>query len=257
VAVPSLIYDVRTQQVEEWPWNCGRVAVSARTNQLALWCGQVSGHQYAVIEWGGEIWYSDSPPTATLTRRLDDQPPTWAWSPDGSEIAYFDQVESGWQVSIADAQGPRPDVLVSVADPRGSPWQLVKMHWSVQGERLLIMANGTADHPCPLYKSLIGSDPNDPPGHVPCWQVMDANTGEVVWSVGDAAEAISSLLPTVSEAYPGLISWSPFTAAISTDGNWVAFSLESAILDEIVAIDLRSGEAFMMDARPVVMRWGQ
>lgn len=253
-SLPGRIYHVQTKMQEEWPWKCDRVATSPRTAKLALWCSPIGAQREdAVIEWRGDIWYSEQPPTTEIVHRLDDQPPSWAWSSDGQQVAFLNPAKADWPVSIADAAGIHTTLPLSTNDPRGLPWHWTRIQWSSDGQRLLFQADGTAEFPCPLHKAPIGGPPDQEATPIECWQIVDAETGQVVWNTGVSSDGISKLLATSPE--PDSTLWYSDAATISPDGKMVAFTLNTLHFSLVLVVDLSSGQVYMMDGWSGDMRW--
>jgi hypothetical protein len=254
---PAVIYHVLTGTTEPWPWICDTVATSPHTDRLALWCSSVSGSRYAVIEWGGEIWYSNSAPTTQIAQRTDRTPPTWAWSPDGQQIAFINQDGSQWHVSIANTAGVQTNLPLAVDDPHRNLWEFARIQWSFQGQRLLFRAHSTSEHPCPLYQSPVPSPFDGSSTATPepreCWYVVDARTGQVLWNENDSVKAISRLLATAP--IKDATMWDSINASFSSDGSMVAFTLAAHVLRAVFVAELGSGKVSMMDAGAVALRW--
>lgn len=246
-SAPDLIYHLQAGLLKQWPWECDRIALSPRSKQFATWCLSSDGQtRYAVIEWGGEIWYSDQAPATELIRGMKLSPGRyrawmrpWAWSSDGMQIAYFDPADQGGYLHIANAAGERLKVLPGGVKGLGESTFLYPddIQWSQNGRRLLVNAYGNADHPCLHYPQ----DAND----APCWQVLDSETGAVLWTLADSAKAI-----------PDITDWTPLRAAISPDGKLVVLTLTQRPFDAGFVIDIETGEVKSIDSPVNAMRWG-
>jgi hypothetical protein len=192
----DLIYHVQTDSVEPWNYECDRLAVSPKSGKLATWCSpHQKGGKFAVIEWGGEIWYSDSAPKQERIQNEADLFSAWQWSPDGEKVAFFQLADGSGDLYITDAQGNPVYVLPKIGrwlfQYDSYPWSFQSVEsdliqWTSDSNTLLIRANGDPEHPCPDLTSedfdgnqIIWQD-------MPCWQVVDLETGKVVWSISDA-----------------------------------------------------------------------
>lgn len=181
----SLIYSIEEQTLEEWPWSCDAVALSPRTKQLATWCRSTEAEpSYAVMEWGGGIWISEQPPTQMLVSRGADQAFSWGWSRTGDKIAYFDPQDQQGRLFIADAAGSKQAFVPGIAwiGPITSYSfefsSRYPIRWSRNGSRLLIFGQGTD---CPPQESAVTGELS----MRPCWQVIDSDTGQVLWTSVD------------------------------------------------------------------------
>ncbi len=255
-SVPDLIYHIQNGKLEEWPWECDRVALSPRTGRLATWCpSTTSQSHYAVMEWGGEIWYSDVAPTTEIVRGVKLSPPKWiealvqpwAWSADGQHIAYFDPTDADMYLHIAGASGERLTVLPG--GYRGETF-LVELEWSQDGRRLLVEAYGTVGHSCPRYRPPAPSSESE---EAPCWQVLDTETGTVLWTLSDSAAGIMSLLGQPAD---GIVAWHSPSAVISPDGKLVALTLSAGAVDSRYVVNIETGQIKIIPPPVGAMRWG-
>jgi hypothetical protein len=219
----NLIYHVQTGTLEPWPYTCNQLALSPRSGRLATWCSPNDGEKgYAIVEWGGEIWYSQAEPEHELAQEGEDRVQFWGWSSDGEQIAYFDPADPQGHLYIADAQGKVRLKLFT----GGAYWLGVEagsnlgfltppsppIQWSYDSSRLVVYAFGDQDHLCPVLQSESGKIFQEP-----CWQVIDASSGEVIWTV----------MEWLRESAPpwALTSMDPYYIsfpAISPDGQYLA-----------------------------------
>lgn len=259
-STPDLIYDLQTEVLEPWPWECDQIAFSPRTEHFATWCSSTSGEaRYAVMEWGGEIWYSEQPPADKLVRGVKLLPPqwietllqTWAWSADGQQIAYFDPADFKGYLHIVDASGKHLKVLPGGVKQAGEITAPADLQWSQDGQRLLVHAYGSKSHPCPLYRSPVS--PNSVASNAPCWQVLDTATGNILWTLLDSAEG---LMATQSEPADAIVDWKSLMATISPDGKLVALTLTSRPIEYGYVINIDTGEIKDAPAPVNTMRWG-
>lgn len=256
----SLIYDLRSHILEKWPYLCNQVAMSPRSGRLATWCASTTTTPgYAVVEWGGEIWFSDAAPTPLLTGQHEGNIQTWAWSADGGQIAYFDPTDGYLYIANAKAKVRLKSKTASAywlaasgfkfgataIEPPSSP-----LAWSEDQSRLVIYAIGDEKHQCPsVYQQAVGSVVKK----VPCWQVIDARNGESLWSTSDVvAQALPAGL--AAELTPSDF----FFPSLSPDGHLLAisfFNLEYSRWVYIIDMDTKTiidDYDFMYDQ----MRWG-
>jgi hypothetical protein len=238
---PNLIYHLQTQTIELWPWKCDRIALSSRTNKLATWCiSEQSDSQYSVIEWGGNIWYSDVPPTFELVRQEQislTSPPVWAWSSDGNRLAYFNPSSQTGELIIANVQG-----IVELSFPNVAWWQTEAVaesriylpapliRWSRDSSQLLVFAHDLTTNACPQYRDYWSG--SDELYDIPCWQVMESQSGTVLW-------AWAELVNITSE--DGSETWQVWDAAISPSGKHLAFNIAVSGGVELGIFDLENG----------------
>lgn len=191
----GFIYHVETGQLEEWYWQCDSLIISTQSGRLATLCSKIIGvaaeeETYAVLEWGGEIWFSDTLPGELFLEPLSDGTAFWQWSANGQQVAYFDPNDPGDHLFIADIQGNTRKLLSGISPFQDSEIAGYQQYeflsaetpflWSRDGSLLLVDGLGQADSPCP---PLI-SEEADPPLVLTwdCWQAVDVNTGQVIWS---------------------------------------------------------------------------
>lgn len=192
--LPNLIYHLESNSVELWPWYCDRVALSSRTNRLATWCSALDGSSnFAVIEWGGEIWISPSAFEQELVHRRAERPllweSNWTWSSDGQRIAYFDPIDVEGRLFIADAGGVQQSIFPGAAwwlnsntSRIGVPTKVI--YWSQDGRRLLVYANELIPDACPNIEIMFDLTEGELTD-VPCWQLLDTQDYSVLWSWRD------------------------------------------------------------------------
>jgi hypothetical protein len=197
------------------------------------------------MEWGGEIWVSPDPPVTILVQTSSDRPYPdwlWGWSKDGEKIAYFD---SRGYLTIADALG-NPIQKLSI-NWEGHPMDDM-IEWSGNGQRVLVYASGKANRLCPSsnYNDVLYGNP-------PCWQVVDAQTGEIIWQLSDYVEQSTSRYSSRYSNEFGL-------ASISADGRYPALASIHSTKRELVIIDINTDEVLWIShlyMLPDEMRWGK
>ena len=235
------IYHLLTGELEDWPYTCDRVALSPRSGRLATWCRSVpQGDAFGVIEWGGETWISPQAPGEALvqtTPEIDRPGWLWGWAADGERIAYLDP--SG-NLTIANSQGApllvlpaaiewQPFIDVSIdAFNKGPKWPVDGLiEWAANGERVLLHVRGREDKPCP------NTEPGEVYENSLCWQVFDAQSGEVVWHQADSGEMIG--LGAESSA---LVEGDIYDGAISADGRYLAMHYDWDSNERIAIVDV-------------------
>jgi len=254
----NLIYHFQTDIIDEWPYQCDGIAPSPRSGRFAIWCSsKKSGqHQYAVLEWGGEIWYSNTAPSNEVVRSVDGLATISGWSSDGEQVAYFEPDDPTGYLTITSTQGLGLKTL-----PGGAYWLSEKqplflppespIQWSQNGAKLLVYGNGSESSPCPLWENIY--EENNVSYHVPCWQVIDTATGKTIWTLSNSAnELISSNTPS------DIQSWSFYQASISPDGMFLALASKNAGLDQLSIVDLTTSKVlWAFDVSVGAMRWGK
>jgi hypothetical protein len=206
---PGSIYDLVTGVWEPWEYACDRIAVSPKTGHLSTWCKSIkTPNSYQVMEWGGEIWSSTESPTSTLVQtnpRIPYSEWLWGWSADGQKIAYFD---SEGYLTIASAQGTLLRTLPGArdsltTDDQNKLWES-RIQFTADGSKILVLARGSINKPCPSLSTV---------ENPACWQVIDAQTGEVIWHLADFIDQYSDYQ---SDYFSD--------ASISADGQYLALT---------------------------------
>lgn len=257
--LPNLIYHLTSNSMDPWPWYCDRIALSPRTSRLALWCSALDGSpNFAVIEWGGEIWTSSSAPEQELVHRRDERPlrwdSNWAWSSDGQQIAYFDPSDAKGQLSIANAQGVQRSLFPGAAwwlnsnmSRIGVPAEII--HWSQDGKRLLVYSNDLTTDACPdieIMFDLTEGDLTD----VPCWHILDSQDYGVLWSWRDFVIASGETSELTK-------FWRDYEASISPLGDYLMLTMlleDNKVWNGIVRFN--EGDSAILDNAPAsAMRW--
>ncbi len=203
----SRVYHLTTNQSEEWYWNCDSIVFSSMSGRLATLCPQIANipsrqKMYAILEWGGEIWFSDTLPGEIFLTPLFDDTALWQWSSNGELLAYFDPKDTDDHLFIADAQGniqkflpgsslfkdsegeghqPQYDIEIS---PDESPFV-----WAQDASVLLVNGFGQPDYPCPPFVTPF--NPNVFYVSWPCWQALNVNTGSIIWTEASLAKSLS------------------------------------------------------------------
>jgi hypothetical protein len=188
----DLIYHPLTGQLEDWNFTCDSIALSPRTQRLAIWCStNLDDHRYAVVEWRGEIWFSDTPSqnepilSSPIEAQEEDLPfrsfPLYwnaGWSLNG-EVAFFNDSDNTRTLFVADLLG---EIVARYPNKGHRVYYDFSIQWSKDGRRLLVDVPTTPEQSCPKEVSPL----DDSVGVMPsCWQVIDAATGETIWSLHD------------------------------------------------------------------------
>ncbi|MBW8011590.1 MAG: hypothetical protein FVQ83_10180 [Chloroflexi bacterium] len=255
----NMIYHLQNDTIEAWPYNCDRVAMSSRSGRLATWCVSNSSEEsFAILEWGGEIWFSEASPLQEIVRLRPDQYQIWAWSSDGEQLAYFDPADPEGYLYIANVDGEiRLQIIPGAAywttnildnrrrlvEPPSPPIQ-----WSQDNSRLVIFAHPDQSHQCPTLYLPYGEIHE----RVPCWQVIDTSTGEVIWTISDSINGLLSSEMSITEVGPYNFEF----PTISPDGQLLV--IQGWInRRQLNTIDLQTNEVTnWFDIMYTYMRWG-
>jgi hypothetical protein len=157
------LYSQETGEIELWNRDCDRIGFSPRTKRIAMWCPSVGEAEttYAVVEWGGEIWFTPEPPDTILkVRALEYSLPTWAWSDDGRQVVYPSQ-DRAISTTLVLATTHSGELTTEILGD-GYSLSYVGLHWSA--DQRFIAFKGQ----CPTI--------------APCLLVLDLKTAEVVWT---------------------------------------------------------------------------
>jgi len=206
-----------------------------------------SGDEAAVVEWGSEIWFTsdrDIPPLAEFDRvRLP------AWSFDGSRVAYVDMMDETNALNIAADDGTSlislPGLSYLAAEqhalflPPSRPLQ-----FSRDGNVLLAYGHDPEKSACPQWRNPFTETRTT--DVVPCWQVMDVQSGEIIWSLGQSTPI---MFPEYLAEKP--MEWSVFNAAISADGSQLLLAAARAAQRVVYAVNPQTGEVTGMLDLPV------
>lgn len=260
---PNYIYHLQSDMIEPWPWNCDRIALSPQTNHLATWCspGKLEMQlavemQFAVIEWGGDIWYSETSPKIELIKQ-DERPqfsrPIWAWSSDGERLAYFDPNDLEGDLLIVDAQG-NEDLSFS----NGAWWieeavsesriylPSTLLQWSEDSSKLIVFAYPITSGACPQYQDYwTGSDESF---DVPCLQLVDTETEKILWTWADLVNIAKDVDSN---------TWQVWDFTISPYGKRMAINIAVSGRVELGIVDIENGLYEQWAAYGgSVIRWG-
>lgn len=88
--VTQYLYSIQSGQLQMWQWYCEAIGISPRSNSLAIWCTPIDDNEseYAVIEWGGEIWLSSTQVQPMIPIASRDLFNSSVWLDDGNSIVY-------------------------------------------------------------------------------------------------------------------------------------------------------------------------
>lgn len=257
---PHLIYHLETNELEEWYWLCQDVIISPRTDQLAVLCTADNRldfsprDSYAIMEWGGSIWYTSERPDVVLSQVLPDETIPWRFSADGQQIAYFDPDDLGGHLLIADAHGNLsqflPDSSLLQQDKRFTDLAVQYyqtwpekdsgfFRWSHDGEQLLVYALGSPSYPCRLILDFETNELFE----APCWQVVEGATGRVLWTDLDSEETL--FRDEVEKSSMRLVQ-----AEFSPDGKMIAVSGQYFSDQLLAVIDLDTSVAYRLFPLP-------
>jgi hypothetical protein len=156
------LYSLESGTLQPWDRDCDRLGFSSRTEKIAMWCPSVNENKldYAVVEWGGEIWLSTEPPDTFLKVRAPEfAVPTWVWSGDGQRVVYADQDRTS------------PQMLTLATVDLGKPTIQILGDYGLSYAGL----NLSADR---RYIAFKGECINISP----CLLILDSQTSEVIWT---------------------------------------------------------------------------
>jgi len=229
----SLVYDLKTSQLDNWYWSCNSVVLSPQSGRLATLCPKMFGiteaqtqKAYAILEWGGAIWFTDELIREPFLQPTSDGTFLWQWSSDGQSLAYFDPEDIYGHLLISDSQGNTTQLLPGISVFKEPEQQEIRylppigetFIWARNAPILLVRGYSPDGELCPPFVT-----PYDPGLFIlswPCWQMVDIDSGKVVWSEKNIIESLFAL-----EGGEPLIRVSMGDIAISPDGRLVAFRI--------------------------------
>lgn len=203
----SRIFHLETNKSEVWHWKCESIFLSSKSGRLATLCPRIASaaaeeKAYAILEWGGEIWFSDQFPGEPFLSPLSDGTALWQWSSDGELLAYYDPNDVEGNVIIADKHGNTRKILPGSSLYRDSEAEGYKQYesldvldvdspfiWAKDTPILLVNGFGQSDEPCPPF--VTAWDPDLYYAIWPCWQAVDVKSGSVIWTETSLAKNLS------------------------------------------------------------------
>lgn len=244
----SMIYSVNNDKLTPWKWDCDRIAISPKTTRLATWCSAFeSDDKYAVVEWGGDIWVSDSAPEQQIVKSNDSQR-IWSFSSNGELVAFFDPANDG-NLSLVNNQGQIETLLLHAAwwennDTLASKISIPEfpIQFSANGKKLLVFANELEDARCPGWENISANI--SVKFNIPCWHLINLETSAIEWSLGDSFQEEYSLY------------WQFDTAALSPNGKYVAVTAESPGFFVTYIINIETMETILLDSGASILKWG-
>jgi len=223
-----LVYSLSSREVLQWRGSCDQVAEAPRSAEPVLWCipSDDQNGPYAFLDSTGDIQTSTSRPIEP-TRVTD-----WVFSPDATRILIVDEDRS---LMLVGGDSGVVDLPVT-RGTTASEWEWPALSWSRDGRVILVFATPHVPGVCPPAAS-------GPMGEVqerPCWLVLDAASGEILWFPGEALEhALGTTLDRVNMGY---------AASISPDGVSVALFMAE--------LPIRWGIVAPMDGSPPIQVYG-
>lgn len=252
----SLVYDMTTGVMESWYWQCDSVILSPQTGRLATLCPRMTGvsteqKAYAILEWGGEIWYADTLSVEPFLQPTADGLALWEWSFNGEWLAFFDPDDPEGHLWLADAFGNRHSLFPGMSvfnEPE--PQDLTYLPprdrifvWARSAPVLLVEGYGQAENPCPPYVTSFHPDVYVPIW--PCWQAVDIATGEIIWNEG----SLPQNLPPREPEIPPRMTIDSSTMTVSPNGRAAAMHLFNP--HRIIIADLQTGRVTDIIWNPV------
>lgn len=239
----NYIYNMETGVLQEWLWECNGLILSEHSSNVATWCQRFAEIEptnplYAVIEWGGEIWYSESIPGRILLEPLPGEVPFLGWSANGQLIAYMSPLNN--HLTIVDLQGNQfQELLPGISlfqNSYLSDYQQYELFngeqpiiWSREAAVLLVYGFGETEHTCPFLISIDTQQQYTQP----CWQAINTDTKEVIWSESDLITALYGNDGFNKNTFLSLITISP-------NGQGVAAQI-TLEYPTIAVVDLNTG----------------
>jgi hypothetical protein len=264
--LPNMIYSINEGELEGWDYICDRMATSPRTKQISVWCiSSNDSNDFAILEWGGTIWYSDQAPENEFLRststdgQINESLNIFSlyndvgWSSDGAYIAYFDPQDKNGTLTIArltgEIQSQIPQKAYWLSDLFSNNNQLpgTPIQWSKNNEYILVYAMGDSNSPCPT-PSVEELKPFPPQKtNSACWQVLNSKTGVLIW---DTSRLEQNNQPDFKHTDSSM--------SISPDGEMVALASYINGFDPVFyVVDVRENNILLQAPFTVdKMRWG-
>jgi hypothetical protein len=167
------LYSKETGDVKSWSRDCDRIGFSPRTKRIAMWCPSAGEAEtsYAVVEWGGEIWFTREPPDTVLKVRAPEfSTPTWAWSGDGQQAIYASQDQASPQMLVL-ATTNSGEITTRILGDYGLSY--AGLNWSADLRYVAFKGQ------CPSIS--------------PCLLILDLLTADVVWTSENLGETNRNL----------------------------------------------------------------
>jgi hypothetical protein len=185
---PMFVYSLYNHEVEFWQGVCDDIVHLDKTNEIVVGCSHDG--KYSYLHPSGMI------STVATNPKLDGNPVVaWSFS-NGGDAAY---ITSTNEVYLLRGNGQKTKLPLEGYALINIPFGLDPLHWSANGERLLVLAYDPLENRCPR--------------DLACWFVVDGESGEIVWWL--KPETIDE------EIYWDEIN-TMFPAALSPDGEQLA-----------------------------------
>ena len=250
----DFIYSVNSRELIPWPYDCNQIAPSTTGSGYSLWCQRFdNSSDFGVLERGGKIIYTTSPPASVLVHSIPEGnfDLAWSWSPDGTRLAFFDLQSPDHRLKIMDSEGQIIETTLGIGgvDYWQRPHILTSdelIEWSQDGMRILVFTRGSSEHPCPttiIDAGLFRGTYENPQ----CWHILDSDTGNVIWRLSD--------FPFLDGL--GKESQDFYEAALSADGRFLSLAVTENAVNALYVIDVESNSIIFQSAIYTGgMKWG-
>lgn len=205
---PNLVvYSLSTRLPQKWVGECNQVGKSHQSLEVSIWCEITSDGQknFAFLGRSGVIQNISSPPDLLLSNLVN-----WAFSPNGDSILFSDEQQN---IGVLNRDGKI--IIFPLKYSSEDPLDIrTGLKWSQDSTKIMVYGYDRERALCPdLISDLAESGLIERP----CWFVMNALTGDVLWYPN---ETISK---SIGEISGDLIIIRD--AVFSPDGQWLATGL--------------------------------
>jgi hypothetical protein len=194
------IYDLFAKTAEQWLGACDVLARSPVSDDLVIWCEpseEDPDKGYLVLGKEGIIRTQEKP--EVISRVID-----WAYSPDGERVLFATE-DLNIFTTLPDASLLQLPVNYESSELFDISIRQ-NLQWSQDGHSVLVYAYGNPKNLCPQWMREKLEDR-------PCWLVLDANTGNLIWKPGGEISGLGTPWEYLSMVHG---------ATLSKDGKWLA-----------------------------------
>ncbi|MDH5506648.1 MAG: hypothetical protein OEZ02_05465 [Anaerolineae bacterium] len=227
-----IVISLTTNEKFQWSGTCDKILRSPVSDQFALGCSleQEEGQQFGLIEMDGTIQMHPRPLADLGVTTLE-----WAISPQGDRVLYTTEDYHLFVGELAGNDLALP-LTWNLRMVRGFRLDTYKkgLRWSNDGSKLLVFGYESSGNLCP----------KDPEGlhdmdiENPCWVVLDASTGEIVWWLK------TDLLDGFGKPASG---WNTFYEAVfSPDDKWLLMSFMITPIRYTLLISLEEDQIIIL-----------
>ncbi|MEA3440895.1 MAG: hypothetical protein U9R58_11500 [Chloroflexota bacterium] len=214
------VYSFSSDELYTWPGECNQIITDSNSNQWKTVCSfdDDGDFNHAILDVDGSIQKLSSIADDNLISAIDG-----AFSPDQRQVVFSAQ---DYSLFIINSNGDSMQLPISwdeeLANDLRYNYNQMGFKWSLDSSYVLVFGYESSGKYCPNGVSEVTGENYEQP----CWFLLDAQSGEIVWWL--EKDLIEQILP-----WDGLFTH--YEAALSPDNKWIAlFVMHTPIRSAII-----------------------